>query len=316
MSLFWRPNTGQLQIGAVVHNYRTFPQKVFDTVLGIRPDILNDVTSPAAYPDHEPLDILLKKCATQIKTQAVDAATGKIDYVQLKGSDAYRDYRQMTALLPGFKLENLVQREQKMAFWLNLYNALVIDGIIHYGIRTTVKEMTGFFRRVAYYVGGYRFNLDDIEHGILRANAGHPVIPGSQFGQNDPRRQFALDHIDYRIHFALVCGAESCPPINFYDAGKIDAQLDLASQNFLEQHVEIDPQRRIIRLSKLLQWYSDDFGASAWVKLGIGDKARLLQTIKPHIVDDEKRANIEAASRSMKIHFKPYKWALNTLNTV
>jgi hypothetical protein len=52
--------------------------------------------------------------------------------------------------------------------------------------------------------------------------AGHPFIPGPQFGKNDPRRAFTLARTDFRTHFALVCGAESCPPINFYDAENLD----------------------------------------------------------------------------------------------
>lgn len=290
---------------------RTLPQKVFDTLLGVRQDILNaSLKTVLVQTDDEPLDVRLKKLTSRITTEAI--VNGRIDYARLKDNVIYQDYRHLTQQLASFDISSLRQHERKMAFWLNLYNALTIDGIIHYGISQRVTENLGFFRQAAYCVGGFRFCLDDIEHGILRANAGHPFIPGSQFGKDDPRRAFVLAQADYRIHFALVCGAISCPPIHFYDAENIDIQLNLAAQNFLEQNLEIDTQRSSIQLSKILQWYPEDFGASAWVKLGIGDKTPLLQTIKPHIMDEKKRAILEK-SHQMTIHFKSYNWALNAV---
>ncbi len=296
-----------------MHNYQTLPQKIFDTVLGIQPDVLNVAPNSVLHPTTEALDIQLKQHTGRIKAEAIDVSTGRIDYTHLRDSLVYRDYRQLTAQLAHFELNTLIRREQKLAFWLNLYNAMTIDGIIHYGIRKRITEMPGFFRQTAYSIGAYRFCLDDIENGILRANAGHPFIPGPQFGEDDPRCAFALDHVDFRIHFALVCGAESCPPINFYDAEHIETQLDLATRNFLEQNLEVDTQANSIKLSKILQWYSTDFGASAWVKVGFGDKTPLLQTIQPYIVDQKKRTLIDTMVNLATIRFKSYNWALNSL---
>lgn len=298
----------------MIPNYRTLPQKVLDTLLRIQPDILNiSGESIAVLSNAVPLDIQLKQLVSRINTEAIDELTGRVNYTRLKNSEIYHEYQQLTQHLALFDLSTLVQHERKLAFWLNLYNVLVIDGIIHYGIRKTVAEMLGFFRQTAYCIDGYRFCLDDIENGILRANAGHPFIPGPQFGKNDPGLNFALDKTDYRIHFALVCGAVSCPPINFYDAENIDVQLNLAAQNFLEQNLELDAQTSSIKLSKILQWYPEDFGASSWVKFGIGDKTPLLRAIKPYIVDDKKCAIIEKTTKHTKIEFKSYNWALNSI---
>jgi hypothetical protein len=290
----------------------TFPQKLLDTALRIPPHILNDAAAVERQAGGDALDVRLKRIISRIKAEAVELDSGQVDYARLKHSPVYQDYRQTAALLPEYDLQSLVHREQRLAFWLNLYNALVIDGIIHYGIQRTVNEVTGFFRRAAYAVGGYRFNLDDIEHGILRANAGHPFIPGPQFGPHDPRRRYALDQPDIRVHFALVCGAVSCPPVNFYDAEKIDAQLDMAARNFLSQTVEIDREGSSIRLSRLLQWYAEDFGAGAWAKVGVGDRRPLLRAIAPYLVE-EQRVFLEAAPGNLKVRFNPYNWGLNTL---
>jgi hypothetical protein len=290
---------------------RTVPQRLFDALLRIKSEVLNDDSFAVTQSDASVV-IQLKKHTHQIKAEAINPITGQVDYARLRDSTAYREYRSLTGQLPAFALDHLTTREEELAFWLNLYNALIIDGIIHFGIRETVQEDAGFFRRVAYNVGGFRFSADDIEHGILRANAGHPVIPGPQFGKHDPRRRFALEQADFRIHFALVCGAKSCPPVNFYDADYIDSQLDLAARNFLSQDIEIDPDRQIIGLSRLLQWSSSDFGAGAWVKWGSGDKSPLLKAIAPYLIDDTVRAFIVEHAHTAKVRFKDYDWGLNS----
>lgn len=291
---------------------RTLPQTLFDTALRIPADVLNPAGATPPTPTTAALDGQLKHLAGLIKAEAIDPTTGTVDYRHLRDNARYAEYRALTAHLPAFDLHTLATREQKLAFWLNLYNALVIDGIIAYGIRTTVNEIPGFFRRVAYTVGGYRFSLDDIEHGILRANAGHLVIPGPQFAPADPRRAFMLDRPDWRIHFALVCGARSCPPVNFYAEDNIDAQLDLAAANFLGQSVTFDPARRTLRLSKLLQWYGADFGAGPLSALGLGDYHAALPALAPHLSDPTLHDLLAHPPRELKIRFDPYDWSLNT----
>ena len=73
----------------------------------------------------------------------------------------------------------------------------------------TFKSLDLFYRH-AYKVGGLVFTLDEMEHGVLRCNRGHPSNPGIPTFQdeNDPRRDLALKHFDPRIHFALNCGGK------------------------------------------------------------------------------------------------------------
>ena len=289
--------------------FRTGPQTIFDAVFGVKAEVLNPI---AQQPSTLPADELageLKRQTSLIKAEAIDVTRGRVDYARLKDSPVYGQYRQLTEHLAGVNLSTLTQRAGKLAFWLNLYNALVIDGIIHYGIGESVNELAGFFRQVAYVVGGYRFSLDDMEHGILRANAGHVVIPGAQFGKGDPRRAFIIDQVDFRIHAALVCGAVSCPPINFYAAEQIDAQLDLAMGGFLANTLMVDVGRQTVALSKIFQWYGADFGAGRWATLGLGNWGRVLATLVPYLAANQ--AAELAAISTPKVRFTPYDWALN-----
>ena len=71
--------------------------------------------------------------------------------------------------------------------------------------------------KYAYNVGGLLFTLDEIEHGVLRCNRGHPKDQKPLFSDEEPRISLALGSLDPRIHFALNCGATSCPPIRFLE---------------------------------------------------------------------------------------------------
>ncbi|MCJ7733752.1 MAG: DUF547 domain-containing protein [Anaerolineales bacterium] len=163
-----------------------------------------------------------------------------------------------------FSINSLVSLQEKRAFWINLYNALVIDAVIQENIRDSVTEswlgVLSFFQKATYWVNGSRFSLSDIEHGVLRGNRGFPYFPGSHFEDSDPRLLTVIEPIDPRIHFALNCASNSCPPINFYTQGDLDNQLDMAARNFINQDLHLKKDQMKISISKIFYWYKIDFG--------------------------------------------------------
>jgi hypothetical protein len=116
-----------------------------------------------------------------------------------------------------------------------------------------------FLRQAAYTVGGQRMSCDDIEHGILRVNRGHPFFAGKQFGPSDPRLKWVIKPFDKRIHFALNCASRSCPPIRVYTPEKLDAQLDLATRSYLGTDVQVRPSENKLFLSSIFKWFARDF---------------------------------------------------------
>jgi len=163
-----------------------------------------------------------------------------VDYAALRTSPLYNDFRRCTVKLRTFDPSTLSDRNARLAFWINLYNALVLDGVIASGVRQSVMERRAgmtCFRQIAYTIGGQRMSCDDIEHGILRANRGHPFYPGRQFGLSDHRLKWVIEPFDARIHFALNCASRSCPPIRAYSLGKLNVQLDLASRSYLASNI-------------------------------------------------------------------------------
>jgi hypothetical protein len=79
-------------------------------------------------------------------------------------------------------------------------------------------------------------------------------------------KDLAVDELDYRIHFALNCGAKSCPPIAFYKVKNINGQLDLATQSFLEGDTAFDEENKVVHTTALFQWFAGDFGGKKGIR--------------------------------------------------
>ena len=223
---------------------------------------------------------------------------GCLDYEAVRGSWEWGEAVARAGALPGVRLRELGDRPARLAFWINLYNALIFHGIVALGIRRTVRELRGFYRRVCYRVGSLVLSADDIEHGMLRGNASPGLLRPRPFGPRDPRVTLAVRPMDPRIHFAITCGAQSCPPVGVYRAESVDEELDLAARNFLNQEVDLDGQGRVA-CSRILLWYRRDFEAAG----GLGPF--LARYLDPGPV----RAAVVGRARPCQV-YRRYDWAL------
>jgi hypothetical protein len=158
---------------------------------------------------------------------------------------------------------SLTDDATRTATWLNLYNAAT-----QRLIETDPERFSSrlrFFRRPAAIVAGQALSLDAIEHGLLRRSRWKVGLGwlGNPFPGRFERR-FRVDAVDARIHFALNCAAASCPPIAAYDAGRLDAQLDLATRAYLAATVRREPRRLLV--PRLFLWFMGDFGGPRGVR--------------------------------------------------
>jgi len=231
---------------------------------------------------------------------ALGAATdesGRVDYPRLAVSGAFAEAVEAARRLGGVSLATLEGRAARVAFWINVYNALVLHGIVALGVRRSVARVWNFFGGTRYRIDGLVFSVDDIEHGVLRGNRRRVVPPLRPFGRRDPRRAHALEPPDPRIHFAITCGARSCPPVSVYRATAIDAQLDLATKDFVNQEVALDGGRLVC--SRLFKWYRHDFDAAG----GLG--VFLLRYL-----DDGPARQALASGATPCVAFRAYDWSL------
>jgi hypothetical protein len=263
--------------------------------------ILNDGSEmPDVAP--EALAGQLMQSVRSLRDAFYDTARGVVDYGRLKESDEYRDYRLLTNGLRSFDPSNLLGRREKIAFWTNLYNTIVVDGIVTLGVEQSVKEIPEFFGKVKYQLGARAFSPDDIEHGILRANTRPWFRPVKQFGPRDPRKIWVVTPVEPRIHFALVCGSRSCAPIEYYDPARIYEQLEAAARSFVNSsEVIVVPEEGKVLLSEIFRWYEKDFG----------EKIGVLDFLYDYLVDDEARRFLRERACELELEYIYYDWNLN-----
>ncbi len=200
-----------------------------------------------------------------------------------------------TAILQNFSMPALLQElendRSKKAFWLNIYNAYT--QLLLQKAPDAYKHRNSFFQKRQIVIAGSRFSLDDIEHGILRRSQnklGLGYLPKIFTAALEKKLRVAKK--DYRIHFALNCGARSCPPIAFYDAEKIDEQLMLAERSFLKNDAVYDEARQTVSVSKIFSWFRGDFGGKKGIR-------QILQ-----------KQRIIPANKKVRLKFKQYDWSL------
>ena len=150
----------------------------------------------------------------------------------------------------------------KKAFWINCYNAYYL--ILRKELNISKEKI---YKEEAIQIAGEKFSLDDIEHGILRKYR-HKLSLGylPNVFAKALIKELAVEKLDYRIHFALNCGAKSCPPIAFYSSERLEAQLEMATLSFLESETQFDTDKNEIRLSKIFQWFRADFGGKDGIR--------------------------------------------------
>jgi hypothetical protein len=198
---------------------------------------------------------------------------GKVNYKALQ-----RNPEMLDALLSNIADFDVTKAEMadQYAFYLNAYNALVIGEIVKNYPLTSVQDMPGFFNRARMRVGRDMLTLDQIETDKLRKI------------YDDPR-----------LHFALVCGTNSCPRLSrtAYVGKDLFVQLNNQARFALLDpgYVKVDDAKKIVRLPEIFQWYESDFSTSG--KTGV-----------MYVNQFRKNGHIPTW---YTVEYYPYNWSLN-----
>eukprot|EP01103_Thecamoeba_quadrilineata_P013713 TRINITY_DN3891_c0_g1_i1.p1 TRINITY_DN3891_c0_g1~~TRINITY_DN3891_c0_g1_i1.p1 ORF type:complete len:215 (-),score=12.48 TRINITY_DN3891_c0_g1_i1:303-908(-) len=162
----------------------------------------------------------LHKTILKLYTKYLSNDGKTVDYLGLKEDPNFSEYVKETAKLQTAKIQSLT-RNERLALFINLYNSLQIHALIINGEPKTWSERGKIWNKNYYVISGRSYSLNDIEHGILRANRRQPFSVLPRFLWGDPRKQLSLHNSEFdpRVHFALVCGAKSCPAVRIYRPG-------------------------------------------------------------------------------------------------
>ncbi|SDM12533.1 Protein of unknown function, DUF547 [Daejeonella rubra] len=190
------------------------------------------------------------------------------------------------------ELESELSTDNKrLAFWLNIYNAYV-QLVLRQKPELYIRR-SSFFSSKQIWIAGKRISLDLIEHGILRRSKfKYSMGYLNRFFPSAFETRFRLKQVDYRIHFALNCGAKSCPIIVAYDSDKIYEQLNAATRDYLSNEVNYDAALNYAELPALFLWFRNDFGG--------GDGINKIL----------KRYSVITNEREPELHYKKYDWSL------
>ncbi len=149
--------------------------------------------------------------------------------------------------------------DQKKAFWMNIYNAH-----IQFFLKKNpdfYKGRNAFFHDEMITVAGKKLSFDDIEHGIIRRSKSKlslGFLPSLRVDAYE--KKFRTKKVDGRVHFALNCGAKSCPAVAAYDYKKLDEQMDASTKIHLQGTTTYDKETNTANITRLFSWFRGDFG--------------------------------------------------------
>ncbi|KAM0826930.1 hypothetical protein ACQ4PT_068533 [Festuca glaucescens] len=230
----------------------------------------------------------------------------RIDYGRVAASEEFRRYANLARDLQRVDVFALPAGE-RLPFFLNLHNAMAIHAVIRNGCQPSavgVVDRRSFFADFQYVVGGYPYSLTTIKNGILRANRRQPYTIVRPFGSSDKRLELAERQVNPLVHFALCNATRSSPTVRFYSAQGVEPELRHAAREFLlDGGVEIDIETRTVHLTRIIKWYSADFGQDRdilrWILNYLDPtKAGLLT----HLLND---------GGPISIAYQDYDWSLN-----
>jgi len=216
----------------------------------------------------------LAEAVGAVKAAHVDAPQGapftpQIDRTALARS---REHGRLAACLAS--LADLDPRKLRIpaqtAFWINLYNACMLRDALE-------LELDDFLERPRVKVAGHAWSLDDVAHGLLRANAPR-YDGGPPLKKSDPRLGFIPLTFDERTHFALYSAGPESPPLRVFHGDKLDRELEDATRDYLVARVKVEDElfRAKLRLPRMFDWYADDFG---------GDERGVLEFVLARLED-------------------------------
>jgi len=226
----------------------------------------------------------LTKLFNEMTTRAT--TDGEADLQVVREDGDYNNFCEASCRLQVINMADM-DPETRTAFVLNVYNLMIRFAQVQLGVATTHYKLYYYFTEIKIDIGGHLFSFHDLESGILRGNKPPPYSLIKPFGKKDARLGLALEEPDQRIHFALNCGASSCPPVKEFTKEGLDEELKVAAISFCrdDENVLILPKRGetkggVAALSKILLWYRGDFATS---------KAQLPRSIMRFLTEQKKK---------------------------
>ena len=255
-----KTNKSTTELPTKTEKVKEIAEEKTEAIIKTKPEKPIIVDVPVGYPNHKLFDSFLGKYVSN---------SGNVNYAEIKKNEASLDAYLIT--LENTKFNTTWSREDKLAFWINAYNAYTIKLILNNYPVAKITDLHGGkpWDHKWIKLTGKTLSLNNIENDIIRPEFKEP-----------------------RIHFAVNCAAKSCPPIlnAAYTAGNLESKLESQTKKFVNNSAFNTLGKSEITISKIFDWYGSDFGdVASYI-------ARYAETaVKP----------------TAKVKFKEYDWNLN-----
>ncbi|XXG70932.1 hypothetical protein AAC387_Pa07g0299 [Persea americana] len=167
-----------------------------------------------------------------------------------------------------------LNNKEKLAFWINLYNALIMHAFLAYGVPRSDLKLFSLMQKAAYTVGGHSFNATTIEYQILkmRPPLHRPqtalLLALHKLKTSEEQTKFSIDCSEPLVAFALSCGMYSSPAVRIYTAGNIMEELQEAQHDFIRASVGVTRKGKLL-VPKMLHCFArgfvDDANLAVWI---------------------------------------------------
>lgn len=217
---------------------------------------------------------------------------------RIKNGEDTMEIRKELANLEVDDLVNTLKTDkQKLAFWVNIYNAYI--QVILKRNPELYEDRGSFFSKDQIRIAGSQISFDKIEHGIIRRSQAKLGLGYVKKGFPDKfERLLRVENPDYRIHFALNCGAKDCPPVGIYSPDSLEKQFSKSTSLFLKRSSNYNASENKVYITSLFSWFRGDFGGKDGTK---------------NIL---KNQGIITAVEDVDLEYKDYDWTLDLDNFI
>lgn len=222
-----------------------------------------------------------------------------------------QDFRLLVSRLEEVDPRKL-KHEEKLAFWINVHNALVMHAVLAYGIPQNNIKRVFLLLKAAYNVGGHVVSADVIQNSILgckmcRSGQWLRLLLSSRtkFKSGDARQNYAIDHPEPLLHFALSSGCHSDPAVRVYTPKRVIQELEIAKEEFVRATFGVGKDHRI-HLPKSIENFAKDSGLCA------GGVIEMIQQCLPESLRKNIKKHQMVKSRKM-IEWVPHNFGFRYL---
>ncbi|KAH9652976.1 hypothetical protein KPL70_027261 [Citrus sinensis] len=181
---------------------------------------------------------------------------------------------------------------EKLAFWINLYNALIMHAYLAYGVPTSEMKFLSLIQKATYTVGGQSFTAADIEFIILKMKppAHRPqialVLALQKFKVSEELKKYSIDHPEPLLSFALSCGMHSSPAVRIFRPENVTELLKESLTDYVQASVGITNKGKLL-VPKLLHCYAkgivEDSMLRDWICQFLSpEQAAMVRDCSPH----------------------------------